>query len=334
MFHILPRSLFRFLENIYFFFSGLWHILKGNTHHDVFVSGYLFFLWIPLLKLRFHRVLVWKFGIAEEFLLRNIAKDKLKFFFIKGIEKLFLPMADTLVVQSNGMAKYLRKNFNIYQKPIYKIPCCVDYDLFRFNEIGRKKERKKLGLTGRFVVIHIGSGASWRAKNNIVKVFQAIKSKKENAFLLIVSPDPIFKELITRNQIVDSLIITLPHQEVPKTLWASDLALLINISHISTEVASPIKFPEYLAAGLPIILTGATKEYIDLINNEDLGFILNMRSNKWEYNLFEFIYSLEEKKNLIRKKAAAIVKKNLSWQCMQEVIRTAFICGNNEWHNR
>ena len=119
--------------------------------------------------------------------------------------------------------------------------------------------------------------------------------------------------------------MSLPHHEVAKALWASDLALLLNIEdHPATRVMSPIKFPEYLAAGLPIIISGASKEYMKIVEKEHIGFVIDFGSPNWKEKLFEFIDIVVNNRDEIKKRTTWLAKQNLSWQCMKKVIDSAF----------
>jgi hypothetical protein len=71
-----------------------------------------------------------------------------------------------------------------------------------------------------------------------------------------------------------STIVSLPHAEVARYLTAGDIGLLLRESCPVNQVASPVKFGEYLAAGLPVVISDGIGDYSSLVREERLGVTL------------------------------------------------------------
>ena len=57
-------------------------------------------------------------------------------------------------------------------------------------------------------------------------------------------------------------------------LAAADISVLLRENNLVNKVASPIKFAEYLAAGLPVILTDCIGDSGSLAREQKVGFLL------------------------------------------------------------
>ena len=63
--------------------------------------------------------------------------------------------------------------------------------------------------------------------------------------------------------------------EVPKYLLAADYGLLIRENTVTNQVASPVKFAEYLACGLPVIISRNLGDYSEFVTKNNCGYLLN-----------------------------------------------------------
>jgi glycosyltransferase involved in cell wall biosynthesis len=60
---------------------------------------------------------------------------------------------------------------------------------------------------------------------------------------------------------------------VPEYLAAGDLGLLLRDPHPVNRVASPVKFAEYLAAGLPVLVSPGVGDAAAIVERERVGFV-------------------------------------------------------------
>jgi hypothetical protein len=64
------------------------------------------------------------------------------------------------------------------------------------------------------------------------------------------------------------------HHEVPVRLAGAHVGFLLRRSSPVNEVSSPTKFGEYLAAGLPVVMTDGIGDFTDLAMQENVGLII------------------------------------------------------------
>ena len=195
-----------------------------------------------------------------------------------------LNKADYILTVTEELKDLLAKRYpgiNIKEKTSV-IPTGVDIDKIYYSENTRKKVRKELNLQDKFVIVYIGNAYySWQNVYRTIEVFRLIKNKvMPNAFLILL----IRKQ---DHQIVDKSLMELgiskedyhlrvvPHDAIHGYLNAADLGVLLRHPHVMNEVASPGKFGEYLAAGLPVLTTKVVAKYLEEISKNNYGIILN-----------------------------------------------------------
>lgn len=237
----------------------------------------------------------------------------------KRIEKWLLKGADNVFVLSRPFAVH-------YQKIIPNLdpiitPCCVDTDKFIYNETKRVELRRKLGLSDSLVVVvTIGSFAPYQLLDGGIKLFQQILKLHSNARLLILTPDkqqiqiylPKFSDLEMR--ILDLIEIYSPSfAEMPDYLLASDLALLVRIPSVISEVASPVKFAEYLASGVPVIAYPKIGDTQQIIEQYQVGIIIDLIDDTTtEQKLAQLLPKLDDKTTLATRCRTTAIS-HLTW---------------------
>ena len=77
----------------------------------------------------------------------------------------------------------------------------------------------------------------------------------------------------------DYTIRSVPAQNVPRLLVAADLGLMLRDDSLTNRVASPIKFGEYMAAGVPVIITPRLGDHSESVRRDQLGIEVDLTLN-------------------------------------------------------
>lgn len=148
------------------------------------------------------------------------------------------------------------------------VDCSINY----FSQELRDRARQELGVTDRFVMTFIGNVYySWQNLSRTVELFGLIKqtvAPKSFLMLLILEQDhPIALEFLEKYRISseDYLLRQVPYDQVAYHLNAADMAFLLRTKHPMNRAASPGKFGDYVACGVPVIMTDEISDYSQMI---------------------------------------------------------------------
>jgi glycosyltransferase involved in cell wall biosynthesis len=183
--------------------------------------------------------------------------------------------ADGLNVVSNRLADLLKEREHWCRDvPRTVVGCCVDTQRFYYDAAVREAKRRELGLDGKFVVCYCGAMMRWQRPDALAEAFAAIRAAMPDAHFLVVSREAALLEAEFAKRGVsprDVTIRAVSHDQVAPHMMAADVALLLRENTVANQVASPVKFAEYLRSGLPVILTPYIGDFGRMAVEEDLG---------------------------------------------------------------
>ncbi|HSW54553.1 MAG TPA: glycosyltransferase [Ignavibacteriaceae bacterium] len=165
-------------------------------------------------------------------------------------------------VVSGSLKEYLVNNYSVNPEKIFITPSLAGKD-FTFNEQLRKKVRNELNLNEKDLLIVFSSGGTANWQNNDSLTWLADKGFK----VLNLS-----KKEIRHTNIINKFV---SYSEMPEYLNAADCAIIWRDKSIVNEVASPVKFSEYICCGLPVISNASVNLIKDYLEKEDYGLIIN-----------------------------------------------------------
>lgn len=225
--------------------------------------------------------------------------------------------SDGLVFVSAEMAQYYRPYAAHNLSTI--VPCCVDTARFCYNPMQRRAKRAELGFEHRLVVLYSGSiFQPWQEPGDLFEVFQSIRAQCEDAYLMVLSgDDPAKVQALAREHQLDSThvqIHSLPHDSVPEWLGVADIGMLLRRPHLVNHVSSPTKFGEYLACGVPVVISKDVGDFSKLVKERKIGFVL---ANTRESVTVDWKSKLNELRNeTIRAQCRKVAESELAWNGM------------------
>jgi glycosyltransferase involved in cell wall biosynthesis len=225
--------------------------------------------------------------------------------------------ADAIICVSNVLASRLIERHGVARSKIAVVPCCIDSKSLL--DGSREEARQRFGLTNRFVVVYLGSLEWYQQPHECLRLFKLIKCVRNDAHFLSITTHPERMTSVVNSYGLspeDHTIISLPAHEVPFALKAGDVGLLLRASEPVNEVASPVKFAEYLAAGLPVILTAGIGDYSELLVKHRLGVCISSRFTEEESMscLAPLLFEPKEVSAARRRACAEFAAAELSWQ--------------------
>ncbi len=216
--------------------------------------------------------------------------------------------SDAVVGVSPGFKTFLGSRLN--GKKFTVIPCSVDMDEFNANRAARLHKRDELNLSERFIVVFSGSLGSWVSVHSVIAIFKEVKKVKKNAFLLILTQtnDPEIRRSLLHAESGNFAIYNLNPEEVAGLLRIADLALLLRKQSIVNQVALAVKFGEYLASGVPVLVTESAYEVAQLVRKYKCGVVIQ---DEESLELEKKIKEVIEYKEVYRSNGFELVKDYL-----------------------
>jgi glycosyltransferase involved in cell wall biosynthesis len=160
-------------------------------------------------------------------------------------------------------------------------------------------------------------------------VFQAFASARPDShFLAVTTNAAVMNEACSRAGILASQrsIVSVPHTEVPAYVAAADVGLLFRDASIINRVASPVKFAEYLACGVPVVLTDGIGDYSERVRQAKIGLVLQRGSDITETarSIESFLRDYGSDPEGWRARCAAIASAELSMDRWGTLIRSVY----------
>ena len=203
--------------------------------------------------------------------------------FARWLERKLLFHSDATIVVSQRFRDHLLARTDlagtIDPEKIYLIPNRVD--LSRFKDLARERERLRAewGWEGKTVAVYTGSTAPWHRFDRTVEILGRVMSRMDDVrFLAIAYPDTEQVRSLARGAAIPdecSRFLTARVEQIPSLLAAGDFSIMLDERHIARHVCAPIKFSEYLAAGLPVVGGGSIGDMADWIDREDIGILVD-----------------------------------------------------------
>jgi len=182
--------------------------------------------------------------------------------------RLFNLLPNTRIITiSKALKQFLLKKYSFYSKEILVLPSSVE--IKKYNDSPNKEYcRNELGMEiGKYYILHTGSPYKGRG---IEKFVELCKASKDIFFIHIggtIEELSWLKFIANKEKIYNCLFLpSLDEELIIKYQKGADLLFYIITNKYPTYwCCSPLKIPEYMASGTPILASkiGAITEIID-----------------------------------------------------------------------
>jgi glycosyltransferase involved in cell wall biosynthesis len=204
---------------------------------------------------------------------------KILFYF----ERLQTLQATTFIATTAGMKYYALDKYGVDLKNFYVKPACVDLQKFSFNEVKRNELRNGLNWSGKIICIYAGKVGGIYLDKEIFDFFKEAHlfwGEKFRVLMLTPTSPQIIKQLATQANLPTQVlkIQSVSHNEVSDYMSIADFALNPVKPVPSKRYCTSIKDGEYWAMGLPIVITKNISDDTEIIENNNIGAVLNKLS--------------------------------------------------------
>jgi len=207
----------------------------------------------------------------------GVIKNRLLIFMLKLFEKISYQLADKIVCVSEGIMEKIPQPA---KKKIY-IPTGCDLELF--NTIKNLKWKKESGIASKYLFVLTGSIGVANCPEYLMEAAKILKQRNIKDISIALIGNGSAKEDILKMKDkyrLDNVFIfePVPKKKLPEILASADGGIILHgLSPTYRYTASPNKFYDYIAAGLPIIFNfeGPLK---DLILEKRAGYYVDYQS--------------------------------------------------------
>jgi glycosyltransferase involved in cell wall biosynthesis len=151
------------------------------------------------------------------------------------------------------------------KKNIFVLPCCVESNF--------KKTPKNASEIN---FIYLGGVSKWQNLNVIISLYKSITQLYANTQLYIVTKQVSeIKKMLENEDLPNVKIKSMEHADVLEFLKVMDFGFLVREDVLFNNVASPIKFIEYISRGVIPIMSKGIGDYSSIVEKNKIGILLN-----------------------------------------------------------
>ncbi|MCB0478136.1 MAG: hypothetical protein KDC84_08230 [Crocinitomicaceae bacterium] len=181
---------------------------------------------------------------------------------------------------SHSLVDYWVKKFGYTKSDHIIIPCTLTQG-FQDSEKEKVEElRSQIGISNKDIVfVFSGGNAGWNSLERTFSIFdQRLKNNPKYKMILLTGEAEYIKDYM--NKFPDQVFrFWVNHEDVKNYLALGDYGLMIRENKVTNNVASPVKFAEYLSLGLKPIISDNIKDYSDFVSKHNCGLIITENSN-------------------------------------------------------
>lgn len=228
---------------------------------------------------------------------------------------------------SDGMSEWLAR-LGVARAKMSYVPCCVRK--VTYDERTREDMRAQLGLSANLVLVYAGVVNRFQYLTDGLGDFvaRALRLNATVHFMAITPDRSNMLDLLARAGVDDARtsIIQLPQEQVSRYLMAADAGLILGRPSVLKTVAQPVKFGEYVAAGLPIVASRGSLGVDSLVTKYQAGILLNYAEGTWsEDEIRRALDTLVAGRGTLRTGALMLCREHLLWDAYVSALREAYI---------
>ncbi|MEP7168717.1 MAG: hypothetical protein ABI855_05050 [Bacteroidota bacterium] len=216
-------------------------------------------------------------AIAAEWEEYKVAPYKNLIHSIKTLEKNAVLKTDFRISISTKLIEYWNESFGYKSSAHVIIPCTLNSDFKgEVPSIDKiKKNREDAGFAADdLILVYSGSVSGWQSFGILQEFLSPfLKENKSNKILFMSGEDANIQKMISEFPQQVSCKWT-DHKDVQKVLSMCDYGILIREKSITNKVASPVKFAEYLSAGLKILISEGIGDYTSFVKENNCGQVI------------------------------------------------------------
>lgn len=232
----------------------------------------------------------------------SVVSDKRIIKQIPVLENKAIRSADFKIAVSEELVNYWHTTYKHNSQNHVIIPCTLSKEFIRplLEEASILNAREKLGYDrDDIIILFSGSSSAWQSLEISDRMFISILEKNPHVHILLLGQHDIHQYEAYKHFPGRLKQLACSHTEVFNYLNIGDYGWLVREQSITNKVASPVKFAEYLSAGLKIIISDNLGDYSKFCINQQCGHVIknidgvsNLKLEKLQYSQKQFLHSM------------------------------------------
>lgn len=189
----------------------------------------------------------------------------------RPLEKAAVHGADFRLAVSNALVQHWNDRYAWSGDAFVVVPCALGTD---HTSVERRAGGARPYAEDDVVVVYSGSTAGWQSFDLLQRILIPLLEQQPRVKVLFLSKDDANNKAL-QARFPGRVEVRWAHPgEVAGILATCDHGLLVREDTITNQVASPTKFAEYLAAGVPVIISPRIGDFTGMVRAHQLGLVL------------------------------------------------------------
>lgn len=242
-----------------------------------------------------------------------------------ALEQRAIATARGVACVSRLLADQLQHRFG--RRGIEVIPSCVHVGEQAVDDAMRAESRRVYGFKpDDIVLVYCGGLNRYQKVSEMLAIWSRLTGESGVRFLLITSDQPHDGDATDATAFGDRLLqLRLPHAEVRRALAAADIGFMLRDNRPLNQVASPVKFAEYLAAGLGVVASLGVGDISGLIEREGIGVLVDPSDSSSSASAVrELVARVRQERDRVRRAAVHLARANYDWAAYRQAFQRLY----------
>ena len=246
---------------------------------------------------------------------------KILFWFEKKMSR----KAKTVIALTEGMKHYAKQKYNTQFVKYYVKPSMVNLHKFSFENINNDALIQELRYENKIVGIYAGKFGGIYLKEEVFQLLKTAYTYWDDKFRILIltnsSKQEIYdlaKKVNIPKEILDVKFVN--YSEIEKYYKLAHFAINPVKPVPSKRYCTSIKDGEYWAMGLPVIITKNISDDSDIIEKENIGYVLKeLNNNEYQKAILKIDELLKQDKTQLKQKIRNIAIKYRDFSIAEKI---------------
>ena len=204
---------------------------------------------------------------------RLLKEESISYKTMKAAEHFLLKQVPAFAVETQRHKDILINECPEYKEKITVIPCCVDTQRFNLLRKSDVNILRRYGVSEGIVFSYLGKLSTWYMIKEMLDFYEIARTLfKKSYFVFLTQDDP--KSLNIPNSFKNEIVTIRPsYEDIPNLLASSDIGIFF-INPYNRYNSCPVKYGEYLASGLPVVINSGIGDCDKMVRSHKLGVVV------------------------------------------------------------